>query len=131
MITIRPYRTTDQKAWDAYVMQHPEGTVFHLTKWKNVIEKTYGHKAYYLIAVNSSKLRIGKPDSAHSSWLIAQGSKPGGQRSENREQKIEDRNLKPATPALHRSRSGEAGERNPKLAIRNPKLLLAFYPFFK
>ena len=54
MITIRPYIATDQKAWDQYVENHPQGTIFHLTKWKNVIEKTYGHKAYYLIAVENT-----------------------------------------------------------------------------
>ena len=85
MITIKPCTRADQPAWDQYVENHPHGTIFHLTKWKNVIEKTFGHKSHYLIAVNSSKLkaessklkaqssklRIGKPDSAHSSWLIA------------------------------------------------------------
>ena len=90
MITIRPYRTTDQPAWDQYVENHPQGTIFHLTKWKNVIEKTYGHKAYYLIAVENT---VG-------SWQYAVGRKRGqrsevrGQRSENKEQKSEVRSQK-------------------------------------
>ncbi|WDN87070.1 hypothetical protein BuS5_00038 [Desulfosarcina sp. BuS5] len=41
-------------AWDAYVNKHPKATLYHLSGWKNVIEKTYGHKTYYLMAVNSS-----------------------------------------------------------------------------
>ena len=50
MTLIRPYVTTDQTVWDAYVMQHPHGTVFHLSNWKNVIEKTFCHKCHYLVA---------------------------------------------------------------------------------
>ena len=57
MITIRPYSATDQQAWDQYVENHPQGTIFHLTRWKNVIEKTYGYKTYYLIAVENTVSR--------------------------------------------------------------------------
>ena len=53
MITIRPCARAGQPAWDQYVENHSQGTIFHLTKWKNVIEKTFGHKACYLIAVRS------------------------------------------------------------------------------
>ena len=56
-VIIRLYKEMDQKAWDAYIHAHSQGTIFHLTKWKNVIEKTYGHMSYYLMAVNSSKLK--------------------------------------------------------------------------
>jgi len=61
MITIRPYRTTDQQAWDKYVEKHLQGTLYHLSGWKNVIEKTYSHKTYYLVAVNSLKLKAKSP----------------------------------------------------------------------
>ena len=55
MITIRNYRSSDQKIWDNYVKNHPNGTLYHLSGWKNVIKKTYGHKSYYLMALSSSK----------------------------------------------------------------------------
>ena len=38
----------DEPIWDEYVLSHPAGTVFHLTAWKKVVEKTFGHKAHYL-----------------------------------------------------------------------------------
>jgi hypothetical protein len=57
MITIRDYRLSDQKIWEDYVKNHSNGTLYHLSGWKNVIEKTCGHKTYYLIAANSSKLK--------------------------------------------------------------------------
>jgi FemAB-related protein (PEP-CTERM system-associated) len=53
-ITIRPYEKMDQQVWDQYVEEHPKGTMFHLTRWKKVIEKTFGHKSHYLIAVQST-----------------------------------------------------------------------------
>ncbi len=76
-ITIRPYEKMDQQAWDQYVGEHPKGTIFHLTRWKKVIEKTFGHKSHYLIAVENI---VGR-----------------GQRSEIREQRTETRNPQPAT----------------------------------
>jgi len=36
--------------WDDYVYTHPSSTPYHLFKWQYIIEKTYGHKAYYLFA---------------------------------------------------------------------------------
>lgn len=50
MINIRPYTLKDQKSWDNHVQQHSDGTVFHLTAWKQVIEKTFNHKSMYFIA---------------------------------------------------------------------------------
>lgn len=41
-----------EQAWDTYVQGHPKSTLCHLSGWKNVIEKTYGHRSYYLIAEN-------------------------------------------------------------------------------
>ncbi|MCK5099331.1 MAG: FemAB family PEP-CTERM system-associated protein [Desulfobacteraceae bacterium] len=50
MISVKQFSLKDQKIWDQYVENHSKGTLYHLSGWKNVIEKTYGHKTYYLIA---------------------------------------------------------------------------------
>lgn len=50
MITIRFYKDTDKEEWDSYVLNHPNGTFFHFIGWKTVIERTFRHKSYYLIA---------------------------------------------------------------------------------
>ncbi|MEK7729503.1 MAG: FemAB family XrtA/PEP-CTERM system-associated protein [candidate division KSB1 bacterium] len=42
--------TSDFAAWDEYVLRHPDGRGPHLSGWKSVIEKTFGHKCYYLAA---------------------------------------------------------------------------------
>ncbi|QTA84824.1 FemAB family XrtA/PEP-CTERM system-associated protein [Desulfonema magnum] len=56
---IKIIETTDAQAWDAYVRTHHRGTLYHLSGWKNVIEKTYGHKTYYLMAVKDDGLVYG------------------------------------------------------------------------
>ena len=55
-VTVKKIQSTDTHAWDAYVYNHPDATLYHLSGWKNVIERTYGHKTYYLMAANSSEL---------------------------------------------------------------------------
>ncbi|MBW1863923.1 MAG: GNAT family N-acetyltransferase [Deltaproteobacteria bacterium] len=56
-IEIKTIESSYIVAWDDYVRAHPRSTLYHLSGWKNVIEKTYGHKTYYLMAINSSKLK--------------------------------------------------------------------------
>ncbi len=47
---IRPYQENYAIAWDAYILSHPQGSFAHLSGWKHVFEKAFGHKAHYLIA---------------------------------------------------------------------------------
>lgn len=47
----------DEKAWDEYVLKSDSSTFYHQIGWKNVIEKTYGHKPYYLIALEEGEIR--------------------------------------------------------------------------
>ena len=54
---IRLYHSTDKQCWDAYVMSHPDATHCHLSAWKDIIEKTYGHKGHYLLAEEAGKTR--------------------------------------------------------------------------
>ena len=51
-VEIREIEPAETGAWDEYVNNHPFSNLYHLSGWKNVIEKTYGHKAYYLMAFN-------------------------------------------------------------------------------
>jgi FemAB-related protein (PEP-CTERM system-associated) len=48
---------TDQ--WDNYARKHPQSNLYHLSGWKEIIEKTYSHKTYYLMAIKSGQF----PDS--------------------------------------------------------------------
>ena len=49
-IKVKAIKPIDAPAWDEYVYNHPKATLYHLSGWKKVIDKTYGHKTYYLIA---------------------------------------------------------------------------------
>ncbi len=40
--------------WDTYVASHPCATNYHQYAWRSVIEKSFGHKSYYLTARNNS-----------------------------------------------------------------------------
>jgi len=48
-------KSTDTAQWDDYVYAHPQANLYHLAGWKKIIEKTYGHRTYYLIAYKDSK----------------------------------------------------------------------------
>lgn len=43
--------TTESLDWDAFVRSTPGGSPFHLLAWKRAVEKTFGHRAHYLMAL--------------------------------------------------------------------------------
>lgn len=47
---IRNFQPDDSQSWDDYVMAHSTGTLFHLTRWKRVVEASFGHPSFYLLA---------------------------------------------------------------------------------
>jgi FemAB-related protein (PEP-CTERM system-associated) len=58
MIQIVPYTTQDSKNWDSYVKNHPDANLYHLSFFRSVVEKTYGHKSLYFKAIDeNSKIR--------------------------------------------------------------------------
>jgi FemAB-related protein (PEP-CTERM system-associated) len=55
-MNLRHFNETDRTAWDDYVLNHPGGTFFHLTGWKDVVERCFGHKAFYLLSEEGGKI---------------------------------------------------------------------------
>lgn len=49
-MTIRLFTEKDRNPWNTYVMNSEEASCYHLIEWKDVIEKTFGHKTYYLLS---------------------------------------------------------------------------------
>jgi FemAB-related protein (PEP-CTERM system-associated) len=47
---VRPFRASDEAAWDAYVLGHPRATFFHQTGWRRVLRTTFGYEDRYLVA---------------------------------------------------------------------------------
>ena len=54
----------DGKNWDRYAEGHEHATVYHLSGWSRIIEKTYGHKAYLLTAINKTAMAASQKISA-------------------------------------------------------------------
>jgi FemAB-related protein (PEP-CTERM system-associated) len=46
----------DVAKWNVFVDNHPEGTVFHLTKWGKAISAGLGHKTYYVAAFRGNDI---------------------------------------------------------------------------
>lgn len=47
----------DEKKWDEYVLKHPESTFYHQISWKNIVQNSYGHIPYYLLAKEGDKIK--------------------------------------------------------------------------
>ena len=39
-----------KEAWDRYVYDSPQATIYHLAGWKHVMGKTFGLRSHYLCA---------------------------------------------------------------------------------
>ncbi|MEW6442103.1 MAG: GNAT family N-acetyltransferase [bacterium] len=50
---VRHLQAMDWLGWDRFVRSHPHGTLYHLPCWKKIIEKSYGHRTHYLVAVRN------------------------------------------------------------------------------
>ncbi len=48
--TIDFLQEAEHNHWDEFVRQSEAGTFFHLSGWKTVLERAFGHKTFYLIA---------------------------------------------------------------------------------
>lgn len=47
---IEPLRATDEAAWDAFVREHPAGSIYHLSGWRQLIAEVFGHGSHHLLA---------------------------------------------------------------------------------
>jgi FemAB-related protein (PEP-CTERM system-associated) len=60
----------DRERWDAFVRNCTEATFFHLTGWKNVLEKVLGHPTFYLYAESAHGIEGVLPLAHIRSWLF-------------------------------------------------------------
>jgi FemAB-related protein (PEP-CTERM system-associated) len=56
-MNIVEYNNTMQAQWDAYVLHHEQGTLFHLTSWQRIIARAFGYKPHYLAATEDGSVR--------------------------------------------------------------------------
>ena len=55
-MTVRQFNNGDTGCWDEYVLSTPGASCYHLSGWKNVVEKSFGHKTYYLLYEEGNRI---------------------------------------------------------------------------
>ena len=56
--------------WDAFVEQHPSATFYHHSGWRRLIEKSFGHRTFYLMAKENDRVQGILPFVHLKSWLF-------------------------------------------------------------
>lgn len=57
MLKVSIYKGGKSGSWDSYVNSSPSASAYHLIKWRDVIEKSFGHKTFYLIAEDGGEVK--------------------------------------------------------------------------
>lgn len=57
-VTIESIPLSETENWDRFVENHDNATVYHLSGWSRIIEKTYGHKAHLFAAMNPTGRKL-------------------------------------------------------------------------
>lgn len=70
LLQVKALETSGEERWDRFVLEHPRASFFHLTGWKRIIEKTFGHKARYFYCERDGKITGIAPIFECSNWLI-------------------------------------------------------------
>jgi FemAB-related protein (PEP-CTERM system-associated) len=53
---VRQLQPNDYSSWDRFVLEHPCGSPFHLSAWKESIEQTFGYKGMCLLATRQERI---------------------------------------------------------------------------
>ena len=70
-LRIRQLDSKATDAWNQYAAAHPRGTLYHTTRWRDLVTRLYGHETYYLYAIGATKDIIGvSPLVRLKSWLF-------------------------------------------------------------
>jgi predicted N-acyltransferase len=71
-VTVDFLRQGEYPIWDAFVAQHPLGLIYHLSSWKEMLERAFSHiKGHFLVLRDESgKIIAGIPVYAVKSWLL-------------------------------------------------------------
>jgi FemAB-related protein (PEP-CTERM system-associated) len=67
---VRALTAAERAAWDGFVRAAPDGSFFHLTGWRRVIEDVCGHRSHYLYVTRGDKITGVLPLAEIKSWLF-------------------------------------------------------------
>ena len=62
--------SADAARWDHFVLEHSEGTFFHLSGWQKVISGFLGHSSYFLMSEQDGLVKGVLPLARVKSWLF-------------------------------------------------------------
>jgi FemAB-related protein (PEP-CTERM system-associated) len=48
-------------AWDRFVAQHPKGTIYHFSIWRDILAQAFGKRWYLIAAMQEGEIRAGLP----------------------------------------------------------------------
>jgi FemAB-related protein (PEP-CTERM system-associated) len=84
---ITELESKDKPAWDEYVLSLDSATIYHLSGWIDVMDKSFGLKPIYLVAKEDNQIRGGLPLLHIKSKLSGHfyTSMPGGMCTEDEE----------------------------------------------
>ncbi len=54
-VVIREF-SGDGRQWDQFIQQHTEAKIYHLYRWKSVVQEAFGHQSLYLAAYRGEEL---------------------------------------------------------------------------
>ena len=55
-LEVKRFEQSDASLWNAYVLAHPDGTVFHKLAWSHAVEEAYGHQPLHLVAWSQGRI---------------------------------------------------------------------------
>ncbi|MDY6865407.1 MAG: FemAB family XrtA/PEP-CTERM system-associated protein [Halobacteriota archaeon] len=57
MLEIQEFKNNDRERWEEFINNSNNSTFYHQIGWKDVVEKTYKHDPYYLIAEEDGEIK--------------------------------------------------------------------------
>jgi len=51
---VKYLNSNEQDSWNSYVCYFAYSNLYHLSGWQRIVENTYGHKTFYLMAINDN-----------------------------------------------------------------------------
>jgi len=72
MSTIHWLSPDEQDEWDAFVIRHPLGLIYHLSSWQRVLETVFGHirGRFLVLRDGGGQIQAGLPVYTVKSWLL-------------------------------------------------------------
>ena len=68
-MTIKLLSNNKLQLWDGFIDSHPQGTIFHRSEWKEIVERTFGYKSYYFLAEENGEIKGALPLFHAKGWL--------------------------------------------------------------